>query len=287
MAMSPEVALDYINAAKSATYSIATQYSGGEDQGAFKVVNGDGTAAVLKTSKNPMWRPQVERAKAATDHLLPLGYPVPKYLYIDSTNEGTFWLESVLPGQGIATPTDGQITELLRLIEIQRGQAISEVQGQDWSWYAAGVVFRGDSGLVRTLMQFSTETSALAAQIEGLVLGLDSFALGNADLVHGDLGITQVLGENNQISGVLDWDQVGYGDRVMDLIGLWYSLMEMPPARDQVMAAALKAANPQSIKIFAAYKMLASIAWVINRSGGDVPTNAQRAKTALQVLSGI
>lgn len=282
--MSPEIALEYINAAKSTAYAISDKFSGGEDQGAYRVVDAAGQSAVLKYSANPMWRTQIERAKAATDHLRPLGYPVPSYLYIDATSSGTFWLENELPGQAIQAPQSGQIDELLRLIELQKNQTISAVQGQDWSWYAASVVFRGDAGLVRCLMQFSTETSALAAQIEGLVLGLDGKALGNTDLVHGDLGISQVLAQNQKISAVLDWDQVGYGDRTMDLVSLWYSLMDQPAARDQVFAALTKISDPESIKIFAAYKMLAVVAWHINKAGGEVSTVTQQAKTALGIL---
>jgi len=283
--VSPDIALEYINASKSTTYSVADQFHGGENQGAYRLVSGDGTGAVLKLSSNPMWRSQIERAKAATDHLRPLGYPVPKYLYIDSTDQGTFWLEDQLPGDAIVSPTPAQITELLNLVELQKGQAISEVQGQDWSWYVAGVVFRGDGGLVRVLMQFSVETSALAAQIEGLVLGLDSKVLSKSDLVHGDLGISQVLAQGDKISAVLDWDQVGYGDRAMDLVGLWYSLMDLPAARDQVYAKLLQITDHESLKIFAANKMLAMVAWSINKPGGEVATAVQQAKSALQILS--
>ena len=282
--MSPEIALDYINAAKSTTYSISGQSSSGENQGAYHLVNGDGATAVLKFSANPMWRAQVERAKAATDHLRPLGYPVPEYLYIDATNSGTFWLENELPGSVIADPTAEQITDILRLVELQKGQTISAVQGQDWSWYAAGIVFRGDSGLVRYLMQFSTETSALAAQIEGLVLGLDGKALANSDLVHGDFGISQVLSDGTKVTAVQNWDQVGYGDRTMDLVALWYSLMDKPAVRDQVFATLVKNADAESIKIFAAHKMLAIVAWQINKAGGEVATVVQQAKAALLIL---
>ncbi len=282
--MTPEVALDYINAAKAATYTLSGEISSSENHTAYRVVNGDGASAVLKYSANPMWRTQVERAKAATDHLRPLGYPVPSYLYVDATSAGTFWLENELTGQPIKSPTPAQIEHLLGLIELQKGQTISAVQGQDWSWYAMGIVFRGDSGFVRYLMQFSTQTSALAAQIEGLVLGLDGKALGNTDLVHGDLGLAQALAEGDAITGVLNWDQVGYGDHAMDLVSLWYSLMDQPTSRDQVFAALLKASDPQSIKIFAAYKMLSSIAAQINKVGGEVATAAEQAKAALQIL---
>lgn len=285
--MTPESALEYINAAKHTNYSVAGQFSGSDDQGAFRVSSPDGQTAVLKLSRNPQWRSQIERAKAATDHLKTLGYPVPTYLHIDSMDEGTFWLETELPGLPIERPTTGQITELLRLIELQKGQTISAVQGQDWGWYVTSVVFRGESGLVRVLMQYSPETSALAAQIEGLALGLDSKVLPNTDLVHGDLNIGQVLTQGETISAVLDWDQVGYGDRTLDLVGLWYSLMDHPDTRDLVMNHMLEVSDKDAIKIFAAYKMLAMISWHINRVGGDVTGVSTQAQTALSILSKI
>ncbi|HEX3082574.1 MAG TPA: aminoglycoside phosphotransferase family protein [Candidatus Saccharimonadia bacterium] len=282
--MTPEAALDYINAAKSTHYTVAGQFSGGENQGAFRVSSADGKEAVLKISANPMWRSQIERAKAATDHLRPMGYPVPTYQYIDAISSGTFWLEDIMPGEAVTAATPDHIKRLLELIELQKGQTISAVQGQDWSWFAMGVVFRGDSGYVRNLMQFSTETSALAAQIEGLVLGLDGKALGNTDLVHGEYNLSQVLATGPTITAILDWDQAGYGDRTMDLVGLWYSLMDQPAARDQVFEHMTKVSDPQIIKIFAAYRMLTTLATNMNKPGGEVANASQQAKTALGLL---
>jgi aminoglycoside phosphotransferase len=279
--MTPESALEYINAAKHTSYTVA----GSQDQGAFRISSPDGQTAVLKLSRNPQWKSQIERAKAATDHLRTLGYPVPTYQYIDSMDEGTFWLESELPGMPIEQTTVGQATELLRLIDLQRGQTISAVQGQDWGWYVTSVVFRGESGLVRMLMQYSPETSALAAQIEGLALGLDGKVLPNTDLVHGDLNIGQVLTQGETITAVLDWDQVGYGDRTLDLTGLWYSLIDQPEARDLVLKHMLEVSDKDAVKIYASYKMLAMISWHINKVDGDVTSVSTQAQTAIAILS--
>jgi thiamine kinase-like enzyme len=283
--MGPQVALDYINAAKSTKYVLDNQFSGGENQGAFRVVNSDGTTAVLKFSTNPQWRSQIERAKAVTDKLRPLGYPVPSYLYVDATDTGTFWLENELPGMANGSPPPEQTTKLIDLIELQKDQVTSEVSGQDWSWYVTSTVFRGESGLVRALMQFSAETSALASEIEALAKGLDGKVLRNSDLVHGDLGISQVLFAGQDVAAVLDWDQAGYGDRALDLVSLWYSLINVPAARDTVYAQMLQISDLELIKIFAAYKMLAMIAWHINKVGGDVGGVVADSRTALRILT--
>ncbi|MDB5178614.1 MAG: hypothetical protein JWN01_557 [Patescibacteria group bacterium] len=283
--MTPEEALELINASEHTTYTLNARYSGGEDQGAFQVIGGDGAPAVLKTSRNPQWISQIQRAQAAGKHLATLNYPAPTYTVVGSTDRGTYWLENEMPGgPAIGAPTAGQITDLLRLIELQKGQLISEVQGQDWCWYLANVVFRGEDGHVRVLMKFSPQTSALVASIEGLVAGLDGKILPKTDLVHGEMGIGQVLFTGQSVSAVLDWDQVGYGDRTIDLVGLWYSLIDAPEPRDLVMKQLLAISDPQAIKICAAAKMLAVVAWHINKVGGDVDAVVAQSSTAIELL---
>jgi aminoglycoside phosphotransferase (APT) family kinase protein len=53
------------------------------------------------------------------------------------------------------------------------------------------------------------------------------YRLPGGDLVHGDLNLSNVLAEGGTITGVVDWDAVGYGSRASDLAGLlfdWHRL---------------------------------------------------------------
>jgi aminoglycoside phosphotransferase (APT) family kinase protein len=283
--MGPEEAIELINADKHTAYSLDAQYSGGADQGAYRVIDPSAGRAVLKLSRNPMWKAQIERAKAATEHLRPLGYPVPQYLHIGSTDHGTYWLENEMAGDILALPNATHVQKLVDLVELQKGQVISEIQGQDWSWYTSNVVFRGESGNVRALMQYGADTSALAAQIEALALGLDNKLLGKSDLVHGDFNLGQVLVQGDVVTGVLDWDQAGYGDRTQDLVSLWYSLLHLPNLHGIVLQRMQQVSDAQTIKIFAAAKMLAIVAWNINKGGGHVADAVNQARTAIQILS--
>ena len=284
--MTPQEALELLNASQHTVYTLGQQYSGGENQGAFQVVDASGQTAVLKLSRNPLWISQIKRAQAATVHLKTLGYPVPEYTVMGSTDRGTYWLQTEMPGSPVVgAPTVGQITDLLRLIELQKGQLISEVQGQDWCWYLGNVVFRGEDGNVRALMQFSPQTSALVARIEGMVAGLDGKVLPKTDLVHGEMNLGQVLFEGDRVSAVLDWDQVGYGDRTIDLVGLWFSIVDAPEPRDLVMKRLLEVSDPQAIKICAAARMLAVVSWHINKVGGDVDAVVAQSNAALDLLA--
>jgi len=282
--MSPQQAIELINASEHTGWVLDAQFSGGADQGAFRVKAPDGQTAVLKLSRNPMWVSQVQRATAATTHLKSLNYPVPSYTLSGSTDSGTYWLQSELTGSLTEQPTPEQITDLLRVMDLQKDQAISELQGQDWDWYIADVVFQGEAGNVRALMQFSADTSALVSDIEGLVVGLQNKVLSKTDLVHGDMAIDQVLFQGPKVSGVLDWDQAGYGDRAIDLVALWYSLMQQPAPRDLVLKHLLESSDAEAIKIFAAYKMLAVVAWHVNKVGGEVIAQISHARTALDLL---
>jgi thiamine kinase-like enzyme len=283
--MSPEEALELLNKQEKTTYALNAEYSGGEDQGAVRVADAEGNRAVLKTSKNPMWINQIQRAKAATDHLRAVKYPAPVYTAMGSSDRGTYWLQQVLEGAVIeASPTTEQLQNLLNVIELQKEQAISEVQGQDWVWYVMDVVFQGTDGYVRALMQFSPDTSALVSDIEALVIGLQGKVLPKTDIVHGDMNMGQVLYTGQNVTGILDWDQVGYGDRTIDLAALWYSLMGSPEARDAVMQHMQAVSTPDNIKICASYKMLQVVARGINQAGGNVMPDVLQARTALDLL---
>lgn len=282
--MSPQQAIDLINAQEHTSWVLDAQFSGGQDQGAFRLKAPDGQTSVLKISRNPMWLSQVQRATAATTHLKSLNYPVPAYTLSGSTDSATYWLQSELTGSSTEQPTAEQVTDLIRVIDLQKDQAISELQGQDWDWYIADVVFQGEGGNVRALMKFSADTSALVSDIEQMVLGMQTKVLPKTDLVHGDMGIGQVIFQGPKVAGVLDWDQAGYGDRTIDLVALWYSLMTMPESRDLVMKHMMAVSDAEAIKIYAAYKMLAVVAWHINKIGGEVIAQVTLARTALDLL---
>lgn len=286
--MGPESAIDLINADQANQYTLVGRLAGGEDQGAYRVTDTHGQAAILKISRNPRWADQVKRGQAATNHLRPLGYPVPTYTYIGAADSGSFWLETELGGGPvIGSPTTNQIKNILQLVEIQGGQVISEVHGQDWVWYISDVVFRGESGNVRALMQFSPVTSAIVTAAEGLVAGLQGTVLPKTDLVHGNFNLSQIFFTNDQVSGVLDWDQAGYGDRAIDLVGLWYSVIDTPEARDLVMQQLLAISTKPAIFIYAVHKILAQLAWQINMVHGDVSEQTAQAQTAIEQLQAL
>ncbi len=282
--MDPELALDLLNTSVRSTYTLQAQYSGGEDRGAFRVLSPSGTPAVLKTNLNPRWVKQVQRAQSAAERLRQLGYPAPNYIAVGATDAGTYSLQSELPGEPVETPSADQIKAVLALIELQKDHAIPELDGQDWSWYVKDMLFSGDSNHTHSLAQYSRETADLAFEIKGLIAGLQNEPLRTTDIVHGDFVLAQVLFSGPNVSGVVDWDQVGHGDRTTDLVALWMSAIDQPAANDLILAHMRSIATPAVIKLCAAHKMLLTIGWHINKAGGDVPGAVAQARAALEHL---
>jgi aminoglycoside phosphotransferase len=282
--MSPEAALELINAELHTAYTLGEQYSGGADQGAYRVLSAGGAPAVLKTNRNPQWIRQVQRAQSATERLRQLGYPAPTYFVTGATDTGTYSLQSELPGAKVAQPTSEQLAAILALVELQKDQTIPEVEGQDWAWYVKDLLYRGDSTHTHALAQFSQETSALAFELKGLVAGLQDQPLRTTDIVHGDFVLAQVMFQGPAVSGVIDWDQVGRGDRTTDLMALWLSLINTPAARDAIMQHTLSVSNAPAIKLCAAHKLFLNVGWTINKVGGDVPAAISQARSALELL---
>ncbi len=282
--MEPESALELLNSSVGMAYTLQAQFSGGGDRGAFLVMSPSGTPAVLKTNRNPQWVEQVKKAQSATERLRQLGYPVPNYVYVGATDMGTYQLQSELPGQRVNVPAPEQVKAVLALIELQKDQAIPELESQDWAWYVKDMLFSGDSSNTHSMAQFSRETADLAFEVKGLVAGLQNEPLRTSDIVHGDFVLNQVLFNGVTVTGVIDWDQVGHGDRTTDLAALWLSIIDQAAARDLVMQQMRSISTPGVIKLCAAHKMLMTIGWQINNVGGDVPAAVAQARTALGQL---
>ncbi len=222
--------LGRINAEHGTGFRLKGRYALGENQGAYAVEDASGAPLVLKWQAQPSMLSRLERARAVTDRLATLAVLVPRYLLIGTFPEGTtYWVQTALPGSPPA-PLHLSLEharQLLDLNERQAGQALSSEQ--DWSWYVRAAVFAGESGWSDTLQQHSPETRALLSRLEGITAGKETCVSRTTDLVHGDLALTNVLVVGNTVTGVVDWDAAGCGDRALDLSKLLFYSYELEP----------------------------------------------------------
>lgn len=177
--------------------------------------------AIVKASANPFAPSRAAWAASAMGLLGKRGYPVPALLWRGPLDDRWFLVvQARLPGHPLGTLDAPTLDALLALVELQadQGHGLGE-GGWDISWWIGVVLFEG--------WEHWWDAAHLVAPRAGRRLRtfLQSawgHRLPAADLVHGDLNLTNVLAEHGVITGVVDWDDLGVGCRAVDLAGLLF-----------------------------------------------------------------
>jgi len=183
---------------------------------------------------------------------------VPRYLLADCFDDGvTYWIQTALPGAPPAPLRHSHVTQVCALIDAQAGRALSSES--DWSAYVLAVVFQGESGWRDSLEQYSTATRAVLARLTDLVAGKEVCRLRRDDIVHGDLGPDNLLVVGDRVSGIVDWDAAGSGDRSLDLSKLLFYAYDDPAIRADVWARIVAISGRTALDILLAYNILAQL----------------------------
>jgi hypothetical protein len=280
--MDAQQIVEHINSRHMTHYTLHHRYATGENQGAYALADERGAACVLKWNERPPWLERLRLAWRITDHLRALGAPVPRYLLADTGPDNlTYWLQTALPGAPPPQLLPSHVARLLELIELQAGQALSaEV---NWSDYVRAVVFDGESGWRDSLLRYSADTRAVLARLTQLLNGKQSTILRSEDIAHGDLGTDNVLAAGSAISGIVDWDAAGCGDRCLDLSKLLFYSYAEAELRAPLRARMLSIGGPDAYAIYLVYNILAQLDWSIHHH--SAAAIAEGVVAAHQILS--
>lgn len=277
--------LERISRELGASYRIRRRFTGGENHGAYEVLDASGRAFAFKYHDSADILPRLQRAQAVTRKLRELQMPVPDYLHIGTLADIVFWVQTVLPGEPLPHLTAAQLSALLEWNEWQAGQAISAEQ--DWSWYVREVVFAGESGWASSLEGYSVETRALLGRLERLTAGKEGAVSRTTDIVHGDLGPYNVLAAAScgEVRGIVDWDAAGCGDRALDLSKLLFYSFEDAEIRARLWERIVQISGRDALAVYLAYNVLAQLDWSIRHHGAaDVATWLAKAELVLSAL---
>ena len=157
----------------------------------------------------------IEAAVEATDVLRPLGYPVPRYVFV----RPGLSVQAELPGAPLPgwTPLDPAVAaRAIELNELQAGKRVSHAARWPDRIYS-DIMSRDDYVDPELVRRHSAE---LLERCRRLVRGAE-LAVGG-DLVHWDFTTANILATGNEITGVVDWEGVCNGDRLFDLVTLFY-----------------------------------------------------------------
>jgi aminoglycoside phosphotransferase (APT) family kinase protein len=202
--------------------------------GAWRAVDEAGNRLVVK----PTW---TEDGVQAAELLRAEGYPAPHYVFV---TEGLAVMEE-LPGSPLELwqPLDAASTaRVVELNELQAGKRVRNAP--PWPERIYDDVLRGHYHVDLELLGRHAPDLLARCRTWVEAARLDD----PGDIVHWDFTTANVLASGRNITGVVDWDGACNGDRLFDLVTLFYytrtsALREYVLARlrEQIFAAYLAA----------------------------------------------
>lgn len=183
------------------------------------LAEGDPGTVVVKVRSNPFADDRATWTAGALAVLRQRGYPVPLILWQGRLADG--WFACVMermPGEPLRCVDAQTLDDLCALVDLQTEPGTGS-GGWDISWWISVVLFDGWEGWRQQAAEVAPEISKRLATLLEPAWG---HRLPTQDIVHGDLNITNVLVNQGEISGVVDWDDMGLGSRAVDLTGLLF-----------------------------------------------------------------
>jgi Ser/Thr protein kinase RdoA (MazF antagonist) len=198
------------------------------------VAEGEPGTVIVKLSANRFAFERAAWTAEALSLLRERGMPVPVPLWWGRLDE-RWWalVQPQLPGEPVDTVDVSLLEELLALVELQ-AEPLLGPGGCDVSWWVGVVVFEGWEGWWEGAEQAAPGT---ARRLRGFLEPAGGYQLPVADLVHGDLNLSNVLRQDGAISGVVDWDHLGVGSRALDLTSLLFDWQRLRLADESIVTA--------------------------------------------------
>lgn len=274
-----------VNENHSTNYELLNRFDKGE-WGAYRIAERGKKPFVLKfftdLSNTNIVDPDPELAKDITDRLLLLGYPVPKYIYSGQIGKGLYWVQQELPGKPLwQNPTVEQIEKVLSFLSLQKNQAVSKKQ--NYSLIVKDTVFGNRLGGLRSIQNYSSEMNEFLENLTLSVKNLENLSLPNSDIVHGDFSYHQVMVGDGNITGIIDWQEAGCGDWIVDLTRLIYSLHDRPILTAPIIKKVKKDDLPK-IRLYTVFTTIEMLSWTIQQNRINVENSFNKAKSAVNFV---
>ncbi len=191
-----------------------------------------------------------------------VGYPAPRIELAVQLDNGVALLQELLPGSKIDHVTSGLLNHALALNDLQAGVLAqrSRVRPIDLHLLEDGPGFC----LHGPLREHSRRSARLDRWIRE-VGGEHPLALLGDDAVHFDFHLGNLLADADRVTGVIDWDGAGRGDRRFDLVTLRFGLRPKSVAPGVVghLAEILDAMAPEILRPAWAHMSLRMTDWAI------------------------
>jgi hypothetical protein len=230
----------------------------------------DGRRSVLT------WRPGVDLHDvmagplAVVEALRASGYPAPATELAVQVGSAVVLVQQLLEGQKMDGFDLAALGQALRLNELQAGQLAERANVPEVRLY-----LRDDGPgfcLHEPLRRFSARSAALERWVSTVGDGCPD-VLSTVDAVHFDFHPGNLLAADGVITGIVDWDGAGRGDRRLDLVTLRFGLHAKTATQAVVdlLDVILESVPEEVLQVCWAHMSLRMVDWAIRHfSAADV-----------------
>lgn len=250
--------------------------TGGQNRTFLATVEGRRMVVKWDSDRDLSWK--VPYVASQIPELRRRGCQVPAVLGFGDLPRGGFaWLQECVPGQPADVLTDGLLAQLIELVgsfanapagphktDITKWVPAVVVDDKPGWWKAAESIDQPTERFVRVLRRWYSEIPAPEAR---------------RDFVHGDLNLGNVMIQDGLMTGVIDLEHLGVGDRTVDIARLAFEWQRQLLAGanglagkglERLMEAGHAIGGEPGWRIAIAYEIISRIGWHCdNRKGID------------------
>jgi hypothetical protein len=207
------VVLGAVNAELGGRWQSERRLAGGWNEGAYLLIGGGGSRAVLKwRASDPERllgaREPVEAARAR-------GWPAPEWLATGQAPTGEAWVvQEFIDGRMPLRLDDFVAEQMVRILGLQEAMFPGARDG--WGQWAAGVVFEDWDGLRDRVASGVPGGSRIVAAVDAIAAACPPGPLSGQDLVHGNFNLANTIATPGRL-WVVDVEALGAGPRAYDL----------------------------------------------------------------------
>jgi len=231
-----------------------------------------GTPVVVKWGLDPDLPEKIPYVAGQVPELRRRDIPVPRILAhapLGGQPGGYGWVLERLPGAPGTVLDEALLGDLVELIA-RMAAAPPGPHRNDMGYWAPAVVFEDMAGWWRTAEAMGPEAAGFCRRLRAWAGQAPPPPVARPGYVHVDLGLGNILVADGRLAGVIDTENLGVGDRCIDLARLafeWHLLAraETPGlaanGTERLAALGRAISGPAAWRVAVAYELISRIGW--------------------------
>ncbi|MBV8136510.1 MAG: aminoglycoside phosphotransferase family protein [Deltaproteobacteria bacterium] len=279
----PAAIVALINDRHGTHFRLGRRIGGGESGCTHTILDDQGIEFILKWGEGSEFR--VRPTLEITRRLRALGYPAPEFVLASNGDGLRYLVQRILPGRPGGPLTPALLARLVELNRLQEDAASNFVEG-----WPARIVESVEKGFQHwcvhdSLVTYSPETAALLVELKRTVLRVAGAHFRNTDAVHFDFSSANILVEQDEVSGVIDWNGCCAGDRTFDLTTLAFYALEDAGVATWLLDRAREVSGPPAVALYLSHMIVRQLDWSIrNHDRATVTRYINISHSALRVI---